>query len=237
MSSPSETVAPYRLAENLDALLKHKKVSMRKLSSLSGVSFASISRMVHKNSRPRDKNLEQIANVFDIPVDTLIYSPDPISELRREGTGDKNAPATSEPKTAISSLFADPISKAKKIPLVHATDLQGWYESGCRAPAGNQEVLSPDPLFDGFAVRIASDDMRPTLSPGDTVYFSRSPNMQASNDLLLGVSRAGEIVLGRKRTDRSGNVYLAQDNQAEFPKAAVQIDSIFAYGFGLFRPL
>ncbi|KLU59538.1 HTH-type transcriptional repressor RghR [Peptococcaceae bacterium CEB3] len=59
------------LGSLLKALLKEKSLSMRKLSQLSGIETATISRIVNGKQQARPKHLQQFAQVLSVPVERL----------------------------------------------------------------------------------------------------------------------------------------------------------------------
>ncbi|CAA7599465.1 Cro/C1-type HTH domain protein [Acididesulfobacillus acetoxydans] len=59
------------LGSLLKALLKEKSWSMRKLSQLSGIETATISRIVNGKQQARPKHLQQFAQALNVPVEQL----------------------------------------------------------------------------------------------------------------------------------------------------------------------
>ena len=58
----------------IKALLKEKMLSMRKLSSLTGIDTATISRIVNNKQKPTPSHLQQFAHHLDVPFSKLILA-------------------------------------------------------------------------------------------------------------------------------------------------------------------
>lgn len=59
------------LAQNLERLMKSKKVTVADLSRALGISYTTINDWVHGVTYPRDEKLEQLANYFGVDPDAL----------------------------------------------------------------------------------------------------------------------------------------------------------------------
>ena len=59
------------LAQNLERLMKAKKVTVADLSRALGISYTTINDWVHGVTYPRDEKLEQLASYFGVDPDAL----------------------------------------------------------------------------------------------------------------------------------------------------------------------
>ncbi len=142
----------------------------------------------------RKKTLKAICQIIDCDVEWLI-----------DGQG--KPPACLRPK---NSSIKNPV----RIPIIG------------RVPAGPPDLINEtiigyeyesDPkLKDCFCLKVKGDSMRPTLQPGDTVFFKLGGNIE-DGDVIIVNDPFGETMIKRYRVNEKGEELLQSDNPEYAP--------------------
>lgn len=151
------------LAKNLKAIREKEKLSLEKLSQLSGVSKTMIGQIEREESSPTLATIWKIANGLKVSFTSLIYSPQPDATVVRGG--EIQVLSEDEGRYRISPCFHFQEDKRFEIYSIEI-DPKGTVNSDSHRE-GTEEFIT---VFDG-EVTIRLDEAEYKINKGDSIRF------------------------------------------------------------------
>jgi len=170
------------LAKNLKAIREKEKLSLEKLSQLSGVSKTMIGQIERGESSPTLATIWKIANGLKVSFTSLIYSPQPDATVVRGG--EVQVLSEDEGRYRISPYFHFQEDKRFEIYSIEI-DPKGTVNSNSHRE-GTEEFIT---VFDG-EVTIRLDEAEYKINKGDSIRFKadRPHTYYNSGDTLTRLS-------------------------------------------------
>ncbi len=180
----------------LKSLREQKGISQAKLAGILGVSQSTIGMWESGKNKPEYDNLRKLADVFQVPLDTL--------------SGKQAAPAP------IAVDRAEP-KQAKGVWVPVLGRIQAGYPIDAVEEVLDYEEISKVMASQGehFALQIKGDSMEPRISQGDVVIVRKQPDV-TSGDIAVVLINGTDATIKRVKKSTEG-IMLIPGNPAYEP--------------------
>lgn len=186
-----ESVKNQDFANRFDKLMSDKKVDITAVHEATGISYEMIRRYKTGLAKPREDNLQKLANYFGVSVAYL-------------GLGAGNFD--------VNVKTAGNIKKVREVPVLT------WVQAGIFNETGELEYDATEPVYDDnypddvYWIKVKGDSMQPRFFEGDLLLID--PNRQAKGgDFVIAreYHSADAMTLKKLRTgfdEKTGQDYL-----------------------------
>ncbi|GKV56332.1 transcriptional regulator [Sporosarcina sp. NCCP-2222] len=170
------------LARNLKAIREKEKLSLEKVSELTGVSKTMIGQIERGESSPTLTTIWKIANGLKISFTSLIHNPQPDTKIILRNR--MQVISEDEGKYRVYPSF--PFQEDRRFEIYSVEIDEGGKMSSAAHKQGTEEFIT---VFDG-ELTILVNDCEHTLSNGDSIRFKADrPHMYSnSGDRLVRLS-------------------------------------------------